>query len=424
MTEAPDVVELAEPNTMWGVASIGPDRSIGQFVLAGSEAEALDLIARIFVRLPGGLKHFTWGLGRIQFAVHAPIWREPGPRPESPPLEPWQTNLGIGPTIWGAIHLDSLGGLKDFIAAHSADEARATADAAMTNPGGYWWGVARIEIKMSPLGLNPAEPLPNPFRTILRDHPERVAPDLLPVVKSLMPKFDVMAESASQPPSGGRSPLQRYLQEDGSGSYRRYRVPDLVPQAGAATELLIVLESPHIDELRTGVPASGGTGRAALKFLSPTGTRIEALGHLVASRQAEGDFRIAILNVSPVPLQNSAFAKHEAPHDLTIDDWRVIAEIQRSQASDIADLKSTRAQSVSQFFIQRLQSRISSLDLSSAMIVIAGTFVQRTWPLILTPRAQSTLRIPHPSNGWWTRTERPEYIRNLAELKIRFAQNS
>ncbi|WP_157002149.1 hypothetical protein [Agromyces laixinhei] len=217
--------------------------------------------------------------------------------------------------------------------------------------------------------------------------------------------------------------LPQYLQEDGSGSYSSYRVPDLTPPAGVATELLLVLESPHIDELRNGIPVSGGTGQAALKFLLPAGFPPEALGPFVATRHANNDFRIAILNVSPVPLQRKAFAGHRSPPKLAPDDWAVMAEIQKSQAKEVADLGSVGAQTANMLLAPGLQSRIGRMTLSPrALIFTAGTFVQRTWTLLLSPPSRSTLPIPHPSMGWWTRTERAEHILNLAELRTQFAK--
>jgi hypothetical protein len=103
-----------------------------------------------------------------------------------------------------------------------------------------------------------------------------------------------------------------YLSEDGSGIYARWHVPDLVPSS-RAVELVFVFESPHVDELRTGLPVVGTAGRSALRFLGPGQPKDRSLGHFVQQSHAAGDGRIAILNVSNVPMQETAFIDDEAP---------------------------------------------------------------------------------------------------------------
>src|SRR6476646_2804493 len=58
------------------------------------------------------------------------------------------------------------------------------------------------------------------------------------------------------PTDGSDMSAINYLSEDGSGMYARWHVPDLVP-SNRAVELVFVFESPHVDELRTGLPVVG-----------------------------------------------------------------------------------------------------------------------------------------------------------------------
>lgn len=216
--------------------------------------------------------------------------------------------------------------------------------------------------------------------------------------------------------------MQAYLHEDGNGSYARHRVPDLVPPDDVACELVFVLESPHIDELRTGIPLSGSTGKSALKFLNPNGQPPEALGPFVASLHARGDFRIAIINASPVPLQEKAFNGHRSPPNLGPSDWNLLKTIQASQKDDVSNLSTTAEQETNQMLQPGLQARLTRLTIAkNANIFLAGIFVQRTWALLTAPPLQTTLAIPHPSNGWWTRTRRKKWISNLSELRKQFS---
>lgn len=70
--------------------------------------------------------------------------------------------------------------------------------------------------------------------------------------------------------------VKQYLEEGGGGAFAKFVVPDLV-SLKSEVALLLILESPHIDELRTGTPLSGESGQAALRVLEAVGDPPEAL---------------------------------------------------------------------------------------------------------------------------------------------------
>ena len=216
--------------------------------------------------------------------------------------------------------------------------------------------------------------------------------------------------------------LRQYLQESGTGSFKKYRVPDLLPERGHEVEVLLVVESPHIDELRTGLPLSGDAGRRALTFLLPSGRLPEALGPYLAGLHTTNNPRMGILNVCPVPLQSGAFARHRMPPDLPQSDWDLLEDVRSHRASAIARVPSSAAMDANTMLLPGLESRLAAITLSpNAMVFIAGNFVHRTWESLASPTKLVVLQIPHPSNGWWTRTKRQQYIDNLGTLKARFA---
>lgn len=231
--------------------------------------------------------------------------------------------------------------------------------------------------------------------------------------------------------------LQEYLQEDGKGKYAPYVVPDLVPPAGEKAELLIVLESPHIDELKTGKPLSGSAGCSALKFLAPAASSREPLGLYIAQRHGTGDFRVAIVNVSPVPLQVQAYLKSDPSPILAASDWATMLAIQGSQANSISELRVIEQQSTNRLLISGLQRRVNMFELSSAATVFtSGAFAHRTWKEIAPRHPNTTLSIPHPSRSQWQRTltrsyktqeaeqRRLEHKKNLLKLQTLFIANT
>lgn len=228
--------------------------------------------------------------------------------------------------------------------------------------------------------------------------------------------------------------LRNYLQEDGTGPYSRYRVPDLVPPRGVKAELLMLLESPHLDELRNGIPLSGSAGRAASRFLFPACRTSTALGEFIKGRHARNDFRVAIVNVSPVPLQEKAFERSVSSPNLSGNDWAILSAIQQSNKRAVTDLPGSIEQDTNRLLLPGLRSRLAEIELTnSATLFLAGTFAERTWKDLGASSHSAHRSIPHPSwNGWEKATKstyktpaaerrRQVHARNLQELRVIFS---
>jgi|APMI01.1.fsa_nt_gi uracil-DNA glycosylase len=216
--------------------------------------------------------------------------------------------------------------------------------------------------------------------------------------------------------------LKRYLEEDGHGKYSSYAIADLVPPPGIEIHLLIVLESPHIDELRTGVPAAGRTGQLALSFLLPTGALPESLGPYVASLHSGEDFRIGVMNVSSVPLQAKAYSGHRSPPTIDPADWGVIEKARSSRAQSLTNVLPAEVRDANQLLLLGLRRRLDNLTLApTATVFTAGRFVQRSWASLAARPQRSTMPIPHPANAWWTRATNLQDRANLATLKNQFS---
>ena len=107
----------------------------------------------------------------------------------------------------------------------------------------------------------------------------------------------------------------------------------------APQELVLVFESPHVDELKARLPVVGTAGKSALRFLLSDQPRDLSLGRFVQQSHLAGDGRIAILNVSNVPMQAAAFAENEGP-DLTWEEWALIEKVRRSRARSVSSMRS------------------------------------------------------------------------------------
>lgn len=219
--------------------------------------------------------------------------------------------------------------------------------------------------------------------------------------------------------------LTEYLQEDGRGGFANYLVRDLVPREGVPTEWLLLVESPHTDELRTGTPLAGGAGQAARNVLTPTGAPPEALGPFVAGRHRLGDYGVAILNVSRVPLQLAAFSHHRSRQEVAHLDWHLLKRVRTNDKDHIDDIADQQVVETSRLLLPSLQLRVSQLDFATrAVVVPAGKFALRHWNSLANQPKVATLPIPHPSNGWWTRATSRQDLDNLAEITRLFEMQS
>lgn len=217
--------------------------------------------------------------------------------------------------------------------------------------------------------------------------------------------------------------VQGYVQEDGTGAFQLFRVPDLVHASGSPVELLILLESPHADEIKYGLPLAGKAGRDALRFLATPTIAAEPLGQFVDALQRDGDGRLAIMNVSEVPLQRGAFDPCSRP-PLSRADWELLRKVRNRGAERVDGIRDPEIRTASAHLLPHLQKRVGAVALSpSATVVIAGKFAQRYWNSIDPAPAASVLPVPHPSFDQWNRSSNSTNP-NLVELRRLFAMHS
>lgn len=200
--------------------------------------------------------------------------------------------------------------------------------------------------------------------------------------------------------------------------YGRWHVPDLVPSRGAA-QLVFVFESPHVDELRAGLPVVGAAGKSALRFLLPGQPKDRSLGCFVQQSYAAGDDRIAILNVSNVPMQEAAFVDAETP-DLGEVEWTLIEKARRSRARSLSSMRGTGTRAISEVLVDGLRHRLSGVATGSeGRVVAAGTFAQRMVASAFPDLTPTPLRVPHPSFNQWNRMANQE-LTDLIAARDRF----
>jgi hypothetical protein len=212
---------------------------------------------------------------------------------------------------------------------------------------------------------------------------------------------------------GYRVNIDEYVTEDGYGSFKDAYVRDLLPPTGVPVRLLVILESPHLEEVEAGTPIVGGAGRSALEYLLGNATG-DSLGEFIDAMHTAGDYRVAVMNVSNVPLQPQAFDDDARP--LTPDEWTVIDVVRMSTAWEVDSTMTPEANRVGIIIRDRLHARVSRLTFESdAAVVLCGDFVQR-FARRLTGVPGRPLKVLHPSRNLWLANPDRDEHRALRKL--------
>lgn len=213
--------------------------------------------------------------------------------------------------------------------------------------------------------------------------------------------------------------IDHYVAERGQGQSRAAHVRDLVPPAGVPVSLLMVFESPHVDEVSAGMPLMGAAGRSGLEYLR--GARAQgSLGSFVAEKHATGDYRVAVMNVSNVPLQLAAFTTIPAPA-LAPADWDVLRRVRTSTARSVGGTRNPDANRIGDALLASLQARFNSMTAGGDLTVVAAGRCAQRFVRQLTGLPAKQLRVAHPSYAQWLRyPDRAEH----AQLRRLFTQHT
>lgn len=194
--------------------------------------------------------------------------------------------------------------------------------------------------------------------------------------------------------------VDEYLQETGAGAYADVLVPDLTSGQGSPVALVLLLESPHVDELHAKHPLAGRAGKDALAFLTGNVDADKSLGEEVARRHKRRDFRVAIVNVSQVPLQRQAIT---TPPPLNDKQWTAVEDLRQSGARKVQTLRAPRRQ-YAEYLLSDLDRRVALLGIgSTTTVAAAGKFAQMFWRSLSSAPPCALLEVPHPARHQWTR---------------------
>lgn len=217
--------------------------------------------------------------------------------------------------------------------------------------------------------------------------------------------------AASQSSPASSAGVEAYIGEDGQGVYAQWHVSDLVPKNTQDIRLVFVFESPHVDEVKAGIPVVGEAGQLALDYLLAGQANGRSLGSFVQGMHTAGNGQVAILNVSDVPLQSSVAVGHDS-RGLSESAWAMLESVRVSDARTATSMKGPDANDVGRVLLRSLQRRVDDLRLApDAVIVAGGVCARRFMRSFLPPPGVQLLNVPHPSRRQWLNSpEDPELL--------------
>ncbi|MDB5083440.1 MAG: hypothetical protein JWN30_326 [Bacilli bacterium] len=199
---------------------------------------------------------------------------------------------------------------------------------------------------------------------------------------------------------------------------RQYSVPDYLTPV---SKLIFLLESPHVQELKQGVPVAGSSGVTMSKHLFGQSYGKLPLGLLLKKHQAERSDQfslktIGLMNVCSIPMQRAAYKSAEITQQY--DEFLGILEAIRT-----ANTKSAYQQpdwnEVQEFLIKGLRKRMATLTDRDCVWVPCGRFAQKFFKLagMLPMHWRVIDDVPHPSYNSW---DRENYRSIINRVKAEF----
>jgi hypothetical protein len=175
-----------------------------------------------------------------------------------------------------------------------------------------------------------------------------------------------------------------------------YSVPDIVQDP----KMIFILESPHKEELKAGVPLAGLSGRSMAKELFLQEDILPMGKHLKQLAKDKRQIFYGIVNVCPFPLQESAYPDRGFVQRFK-GELQIAEAIRKSSASQFRDEDKNL---FNKLLIQDFRDRLIKTIEDDSIIVPCGKFAERyVNQLAMKDKLNIIKGVPHPSYNSWSR---------------------
>jgi len=188
--------------------------------------------------------------------------------------------------------------------------------------------------------------------------------------------------------------------------FENYFVNDLIDKN---TEIIFVLESPHVYEVKNGYPVAGKSGKDMSKTLfEDVALKKEPFGKLIYEKIIQ---KFGILNVSNIPLQELAYDLTDAkfaslPTQLIFKDFALFRQ------NPLLRKKECRVNRLIKIYQEDFTKRLEVHK--DKKLVLCGGFVHKMFNASFAHSDfKEVLEVPHPSFNNWSKEK---YARKVEEM--------
>jgi len=200
--------------------------------------------------------------------------------------------------------------------------------------------------------------------------------------------------------------MQDFIKKYG---FENYFVDDLI---NSSTEILFVLESPHVYEVKNGYPVAGKSGKDMSKVLLEDKTlKKEPFGKLIYEKKLPS---LGIINISNIPLQELAYAQ-ESEEFSTPFHKNLFKNFSLFRQNPILRKKESSLNELLRVFYKDFSLRLTPHK--DKKVVLCGAFAQKVfYENFEANEFNAVIEVPHPSFNNWQKEKYKETIERLLEF--------
>ncbi|WP_377889126.1 uracil-DNA glycosylase family protein [Alkalihalobacillus sp. R86527] len=208
--------------------------------------------------------------------------------------------------------------------------------------------------------------------------------------------------------------MEKNYEEEYNELAERYCVDTFI---SPASRLIFILESPHIAEVKYGVPVAGSSGATMAKKLFGQEYN-KPLGLLLKKHDEDEKNRpsldaIGLLNVCNIPMQKRPYKQEDIENaSALLDRFEVIRKYNHKDS-----FKDEELNTVQSLILSKFRERLNKLTDTKATFVPCGRFAQKFFRLADISSEKWTIieDVPHPSYNSWSRERYQEPVSNVIE---------
>lgn len=193
---------------------------------------------------------------------------------------------------------------------------------------------------------------------------------------------------------------------------KRYKVSDLLNNE---TKIVFILESPHKDEIKYGVPVAGRAGGTMTKTLF--GNDMPLGRFLKSSWDENQQLRYGVMNVCNIPMQRTAYGTDGEDKRLE-EFFNTIEKVRTSNSK--RPYKDKNMNDIDQQVKKDFELRLERLRGNQLLLIPCGKFAEKYLRDVeVSSRWEVIWGIPHPSYNSWSREKYQPIIDNMcSKIKL------